>query len=136
MLHDIDRIHGLGPTHQALLASAEIRDHKNLLKFCRTHAGRKELSEQTGLAEEDLRRWTVQAELMRIPGLGSEEAHLLEKLGIHSFAELKREAAEDLRRRITELDAQEHLLGSAPTLERVKSWLDDAAILTPKLGES
>lgn len=140
MITTMDEIHGLGPTHQSQLASAQILDHHNLLKFCRTRKGRRTLSEKTGLAEESLERWTVQAELMRIPGLGPKEAFLLEGLGIRSFDELKRQSATELGEALTAAIAADRtadrVLSEIPPNERVASWIADAAILTPKLGAS
>lgn len=134
MFHGADSIHGLGPTYQTQLASAEIHDHSSLLRFCRTRKDRRSLSHRTGIPEGNLENWTVQAELMRIPGLGSDVAFLLEGLGIRTFGDLKRQAAADLRERLERSNSATHLLSDTPPLERVASWIADAAVLTPKLG--
>jgi predicted flap endonuclease-1-like 5' DNA nuclease len=134
MFHGADQIHGLGPTHQTQLAAAEVVDHDSLLRFCRTHKGRSSVSEKTGLSTDQLHKWTVQAELARIPGMGQPAAFLLEGLGIHSFDDLKSQSATELLSRLTTAGQSTHLLSEAPALEQVESWIADAAILTPKLG--
>lgn len=127
-----DEIHGLGPTHQSKLASAEVRNSESLLKFCRRRSGRQQLSRQTGIPEETLRRWTVQAELSRIPGLDSKAAYLLQRLGIDCFDTLKAWDPQELLQRLAAENESQGTIPVLPTLERVESWIADAGILTPK----
>lgn len=133
MIQLTDSVWGLGPTHQGKLAEAGILSSEHLVHFCRSPDDRHGVAKKTGLPVEKLLRWTVQAELGRIPSVGPKEAYLLERVGIHSFAELKVRDAGELLDALTTANREERVLDSLPSRDRVQSWIDDAEVLTPKL---
>jgi len=84
MRYTIDRIEGIGPSFSAKLAGAAIKTTSDLLEKCGSAAGRKPVSEKTGLSTKFLLKWANMADLMRISGVGEEYSELLEASGVDS----------------------------------------------------
>ena len=70
MGYPIDEIEGIGPAYCEKLQTAGIASTDDLLTLCCTPAGRKEISEKTGLSEKHILDWTNMADLMRVSGVG------------------------------------------------------------------
>lgn len=133
MIYRTTDIHGLGPVQQGKLASVSILNSAHLMTHCGSRSGREEIRRRTGIPEEELRSWTIQAELMRIPSVGPGEAYLLERCGVKNFEDLQHHDAHHLLTAITAANDRERILDVLPSEERVKSWIADSEILSPLL---
>ena len=122
----LDVIEGIGPVYMAKLREAGIASTEALLKKGATRQGRKELAEKTGLTENQLLEWINHADLFRIKGVGPEYADLLEEAGVDTVPELAQRNPDNLYQKLLEVNAEKKLVRRLPTLDMVKSWVEQA----------
>jgi predicted flap endonuclease-1-like 5' DNA nuclease len=102
-----------------------------LLERGGTSSGRDRLSESTGISEKLLLEWVNHADLMRISGVGSEYADLLEAAGVDSCAELARRNAANLATTFQELDAaRPNWIRQIPGEKTIAGWIEQAEGMT------
>ena len=70
---------------------------------------------------------------MRIKGVGEEYSDLLEEAGVETVVELSRRKPDNLYAKIMEINETKKLVRKMPTLENVKSWVEQAKALTRKV---
>ncbi len=123
----IEEVEGIGPTFAAKLAEAGVATTDDLLDHGATAARRDKLSEATGISERLLLEWVNHADLMRIKGVGSEYADLLEAAGVDSCAELARRNAANLATTFLELDAaRPNVVRQVPSEATIAGWIEQA----------
>ena len=123
----IEEVEGIGPAFAAKLIEAGVATTDALLDRGATSAGRDRLSEATGISERLLLEWVNHADLMRIDGVGSEYADLLEAAGVDSCAELARRNAANLANTFQELDAaRPNTIRQIPSEATVAKWIAQA----------
>jgi predicted flap endonuclease-1-like 5' DNA nuclease len=127
----IAAIDGIGDKSATKLRKAGIRTTEALLKRAATRKGREELAGATGLASEDILGWVNRADLMRIKGIGSEYADLLEAAGVETVKELRRRSSKSLSARMTELNESRRLVRRLPTEAMVSAWIEYSKRLEP-----
>jgi predicted flap endonuclease-1-like 5' DNA nuclease len=129
----IEDIEGIGPTYAKKLVATGIKTTEDLLDAGATANGRKELSEKTGISETLILEWVNLADLMRIKGVGEEYSDLLEEAGVDTVAELAQRNPDNLYAKIMEINEAKKLVRRPPTLEDVKSWVEQAKKLPRKV---
>jgi predicted flap endonuclease-1-like 5' DNA nuclease len=123
----IQDVEGIGPTFADKLNAAGVQTTDDLLDRGAIAAGRDRLSEETGISERLLLEWVNHADLMRIDGVGSEYADLLEAAGVDSCAELARRNAANLATTFQELDAaRPNTVRQVPSEATIQGWIDQA----------
>jgi predicted flap endonuclease-1-like 5' DNA nuclease len=123
----IQDVEGIGPTFADKLNAAGVQTTDDLLDRGAIAAGRDRLSEETGISERLLLEWVNHADLMRIDGVGSEYADLLEAAGVDSCAELARRNAANLATTFQELDAaRPNTVRQVPSEATIQRWIDQA----------
>ena len=105
MGYRIDEIEGIGPAFQQKLERVEIKTTEDLLDKCCNEPGRKQVSVQTGLSESQLLKWANLADLMRISGIGTQYAELLESAGVDTVSELRNRNPENLAAKLLVWDS-------------------------------
>ncbi|MEA2549393.1 MAG: hypothetical protein QOE42_1991 [Chloroflexota bacterium] len=126
----IEDVEGIGPTFAAKLTEAGVATTDDLLERGATSAGRDRLSEATGISERLLLEWVNHADLMRINGVGSEYADLLEAAGVDSCAELAQRNAANLATTFLELDAaRPNTVRQIPSEATIAGWIAQASNL-------
>jgi predicted flap endonuclease-1-like 5' DNA nuclease len=124
----IEDVEGIGPGFAQKLTAAGVGTTDALLTQAGTSAGRDRLSEATGISEKQLLEWVNHADLMRISGVGSEYADLLEAAGVDSCAELARRNAANLATTFQELDAaRPNWIRQIPGEKTIAGWIEQAA---------
>ena len=120
----IEDVEGIGATFAAKLSEAGVTTTDALLERAGSGAGRDKLSEATGISEKLLLEWVNHADLMRINGVGSEYADLLEAAGVDSCAELAQRNAANLATTFREVDAaRPNMVRRVPSEETVAGWI-------------
>ena len=71
------------------------------------------------------------ADLMRIKGVGSEYADLMEAAGVDTIRELRRRNPDRLVAAMTELNARRRLIRRLPTDGMVAGWIEAAQDIEP-----
>jgi predicted flap endonuclease-1-like 5' DNA nuclease len=127
----ISAIQSMGHRNGTKLRKAGVRTTDSLLKVAATRTGRRRLAKETGLPEGDILSWANRADLLRITGVGSEYADLLEVAGVDTIRELRRRNPERLLDSMTELNLRKRLVRRLPTEGMVAGWVDDAKDLEP-----
>lgn len=119
-------IEGIGEQYAEKLRDAGVRSTDDLLKKGASPQGRKELAEQAGLSDKQILEWVNHCDLFRIKGVGSEYADLLEAAGVDTVPELAQRNAQNLHRKVLEINLEKKLVRRVPTSQEVASWVDQA----------
>jgi len=110
-----------GRREGARLEAMGLHTHLDLVRKCGPRAGREIVSASTGIPQDELRRWTGLADLLRLTGMDRKAAALLHEAGIGSIQDLASADARDLQSRL------------APVIdaERLRGWMQSARNLQP-----
>ena len=120
----IAEIEGVGAAHATALAAAGVKTTDDLLASAGSPTGRAGLARETGIGEDVLLGWVNRADLMRIPGVGSQYSDLLEAAGVDSPAELARRNAANLWTTFGEvIAARPGIVRRAPSESEVAEWI-------------
>jgi predicted flap endonuclease-1-like 5' DNA nuclease len=120
----IEDIEGIGEEKGGQLRAVGIATTDDLLMAASTPAGRDKVAGMTGISAAQLLKWVNHADLMRIPGVGSEYSDLLEAAGVDSPAELAQRNAANLAQTFQELDAaRPNTVRRVPSQETVEEWI-------------
>lgn len=119
-------IEGIGTKFAEMLKKAGIENQEDLLRTCSSRRGRFRLADQTGISHKLILKWTNQADLARINGIGEEYAELLEKAGVDSIPELAHRNPEHLYCTLKEKNEISHLVRQVPGLSQVVTWIEEA----------
>lgn len=131
---NIVEIEGIGPTYAAKLNAAGVKTTDDLLNAGSLPNGREELAEKTGISATLILEWVNLADLFRIKGVGEEYSDLLEEAGVDTVVELSRRNPENLHAKIIEVNEEKKLVRRPPTLNNVRSWIEQAKTL-PRVVE-
>ncbi len=127
----ITAIESLGHREATKLRKAGIRTTEALLKAAATRPGRRRLAKETGLDEREILSWADRADIMRIRGIGSEYADLLEATGVDTIRELRRRNPDRLLEAITETNLHRRVIRRLPTAGMVTGWVAAAKETEP-----
>ena len=127
----IDAIEGMRHAEATKLRKARVRTTEALLKTASTRTGRKRLSAKTGIPEKENLQWVNRADLMRVKGIGSEYADLLEVAGVDTIRELRRRNPSNLLETLTVLNTRKRLVRRLPTEGMVSAWIEEAKVVDP-----
>jgi predicted flap endonuclease-1-like 5' DNA nuclease len=117
-------VEGIGPDAAAKLDAAGVGSVEDFLAQAGSPAGRERLATATGLSSKLILEWANHADLIRIPGVGSEFADLLEAAGVDSPAELAQRNAANLAQTFQELDAaRPNVVRRVPSQAQIEQWI-------------
>ncbi|MBI4857829.1 MAG: DUF4332 domain-containing protein [Acetobacterium woodii] len=122
-------IEGIGEAYELKLEAAGVNSIEALLEACTTKKGRSQLAEKTGISEKLILKWANHADLIRIKGIGGEYAELLEAAGVDTVPELATRKAENLFKKLQEINDAKELVRKLPTQAQVEDWITQAAAL-------
>jgi predicted flap endonuclease-1-like 5' DNA nuclease len=126
MPHKIGEIKGLDANMQSKLEQAKIHTVEDLLKETHTPQQRITLAKQLGATPAQLTDWINRADLMRLKGVGTEMANLLEESGVDSCKELQHRKPDNLQAKLKEINDAKHITHHAPTLAQVEEWISES----------
>ena len=113
------------------LRKAGVRTTDALLKTAATRTGRRRLAKEANLSESEILSWVNRADLMRIKGIGSEYADLMEAAGVDTIRELRRRNPDRLLIAMTEMNVRRRLIRRLPTNGMVAGWVEAAKGIEP-----
>lgn len=122
-------IEGIGESYEAKLKEAGVTSVEGLLEACAHKKGREEIVNKTGISEKLVLKWANHADLMRIKGIGGEYAELLEAAGVDTVPELSQRRADNLHKKMTEINENKNLVRKLPTQTQVEDWIKQASEL-------
>jgi predicted flap endonuclease-1-like 5' DNA nuclease len=129
MAYKIIDIEGVGEAYAEKLIAAGINTPAQLLEKCAAPKGRKELAEQTGIADKLILKWTNHADLFRIHGVGPQFSELWEAAGVDTVKELSHRVPANLVAKMEEVNAEKHLVRRVPALKEVEKMVAEAKTL-------
>ncbi len=133
MTYRINDIEGIGSQYTRKLAQADIGTTDKLLQSCRHPAGRRKVSERTGINERLLLKWSNHADLMRISGVGPQFAELLEAAGVDTVRELRNRNSHNLAEKMRDVNTRKRLTRVVPSETLVEDWVGQARSLRPMI---
>lgn len=122
-------IEGIGPAYAKKLVDAGVSTTGRLLKMAADAAGRKDLAKQADVTTKQVLEWVNRADLMRISGVGTQYSDLLEASGVDTVVELATRNAENLFKKMVEVNAVKKLVRQVPSADQVKDWVAQASKL-------
>lgn len=126
----IDEIEGIGAAYAEKLSTAGVSTTEDLLAHGAKPSGRDSLATATGISPKLILEWVNLADLMRIPGVGSEYSDLLEAAGVDSPLELARRNAANLAQTFQEVDAaRPNMVRRVPSEATIDGWIAAAKAL-------
>ena len=126
MSYRIDEVEGIGRVYREKLAGFGIKTTHQLLTQCANRSGRQKLEETSGIPHALLLKWANLADLMRIKGVGSQYAELLEGAGVDTVKELRHRVAENLVATMREVNQKKKLTRLVPGVATVATWIEAA----------
>ncbi|MFV9672563.1 MAG: DUF4332 domain-containing protein [Acidimicrobiia bacterium] len=127
----ISAIESMDQRDATKLRKAGVRTTDALLKTAATRTGRRRLAKEADLNESDILSWVNRADLMRIKGVGSEYADLMEAAGVDTIRELRRRNPDRLLAAMTDLNIRRRLIRRLPTNGMVAGWIEAAKDIEP-----
>lgn len=134
MAQPIEEIEGIGPAFGEKLKAMGVKTTDDLLKFCGEAKGRQASAQKTGIAEASLLKWANRADLMRVKGVGKQYSELLEMSGVDTVKELKTRRADNLTKKMLEVNTAKKLCKTNPSENEVTDWIAQAAKLPPAIS--
>ena len=133
MAYKIIDIEGVGDVYAEKLIAAGIEKVEDLLEKCAKPSGRKALAEETGISPKLILKWTNQADLFRINGIGPQFAELLEAAGVDTVKELKHRVAANLKAKLDETNEAKNLCNRVPAESEIQKMIDQAKEMEGKV---
>ena len=122
-------IEGIGDDLSRRLKEYGIRSTAVLLREGSTRKGRYRIGEWCGIDENRVHSFVRQADLMRISGVGSDYAKMLEAAGVHSVGDLSRKDPIILSDTLLGVNFLNMLVQAIPSEKRVGGWVKQARTL-------
>lgn len=127
--YKIEEIEGIGPVLGEKFRAAGVNNTDTLLESTKTSKQRKELAEKTGIDEKKILKFANMVDLFRVKGIGSEFSELLEASGVDTVPELAQRNAENLTKKMEEVNEAKKLTRRTPSLKEVTGWIEEAKTL-------
>ncbi len=132
--HPLTDLDDLSSEQLAMFRRLGIETTAQLLTHISSDDGKSTLLAQTGLTEEELTRLTEIADLLRIPGISSPIANLLQASGIHSVADMTGKQAYRLALKLKRVNAERQLLSTAPGASIISLWINAATMMERRIA--
>lgn len=126
-------VKGMTKAYAAALRTAGAGDTAALLAACRTPAGRRKLTEETGIGIDAILGLANRADLMRVSGIGEKYGDLLEVAGVDTVPELAQRNPANLRKALEEANNEKALVKALPSASQVEGWVTQAKGLERRL---
>lgn len=124
--YKIEEIEGIGPVLGEKFREAGINNTDGLFNATKTKKDRAELAEKTGIDEKKILKFANMVDLFRIKGVGAEFSELLEAAGVDTVPELAQRNAENLTKKMEEVNEEKSLTRRTPSVKEVTDWIDQA----------
>lgn len=125
-MHKIQSIEGIGPHYADRLHNCGIDYQEQFLECCALRKNRKMFAKESGISLKLILKWTNQADLSRIKGIGEEYSELLERTGVDTVIELAHRNAHNLFIRLKATNDKYHLVRRLPNEKQTKAWISQA----------
>ena len=131
---NLEKVEGIGEAYAKKLRDAGVSSTEMLLEAGSTKKGRDDLAAKSEIAPKMILKWVNHVDLFRIKGVGEEYADLLEASGVDTVPELAQRRADNLHKRMSEVNAEKILVRQLPSEKQVQEWIDQAKELPRKIN--
>jgi predicted flap endonuclease-1-like 5' DNA nuclease len=125
----IIEISGIGEIYAEKLRASGIKTTEALLEAGATARGRSDLEAATGISGKLILGWVNKADLFRVKGIGSQYSDLLEACGVDTVVELANRRADNLAKKLAEVNEEMKFVRHLPTEAQVAEWIEEAKAL-------
>lgn len=125
----IEYVEGIGAAYGQRLRTMGIETITDLVVNGATRRGRKQIADQSGIAQSLILTWVNHVDLFRIKGVAEEYADLLEQSGVDTVVELAQRNPANLFKRMKDVNEQKGLVRRIPHASEVESWVEQAKSL-------
>ena len=122
----IETIEGIGEKFAQKLREMGVATVEALLEKGATPKGRQEIVDKTGISDKLVLKWVNHADLFRINGVGEEYSDLLEAAGVDTVVELAQRRADNLTKKMAEVNGTKKLVRKLPVESQVDNWIGQA----------
>ena len=122
----LTEIESIGDAYAEKLAAAGVNSVEKLLELGGDKKGRSEIAKASDISEKRILNWVNRADLSRIKGVSTQYADLLECAGVDTVPELAQRNAENLHRKMNEVNEEKNLVRKTPALSQVEDWVAQA----------
>lgn len=130
---NLEKVEGIGEVYGKKLRDAGVNNTDMLLEAGSTRKGRDELAVKTEIASKLILEWVNHVDLFRVKGVGEEYADLLEASGVDTVPELAQRRADNLHKKMAEVNGEKKLVRQLPSEKQVQEWIDLARDLPRKI---
>jgi predicted flap endonuclease-1-like 5' DNA nuclease len=127
-------IEGVGRVYARKLKIAGVGSTDSLLKKGATVQGRRDIVRKSGLSRAKILQWVNHVDLIRVKGVGSEYADLLEAAGVDTIPELAQRKAARLYEKLAEVNRTKKLVRKLPGERQVAGWIKQAKKLPRRVS--
>ena len=120
------KIQGVAFEHVARLKSLGIINVKQMIEAGRTKTRRQELSKKTGIPLECILDLVKFADITRISDIKGVKGRLLFEAKVDTIKKLSKFSAEELRKKLIEVNERKKILKRPPTLVETTYWVEQA----------
>ncbi|MDD5052270.1 MAG: DUF4332 domain-containing protein [Sulfuricurvum sp.] len=124
--YKIEAVEGIGAVIGEKFRLAGIKNTNELLIATSTPNKRKALAISTDISDKLILRFANMVDLFRIKGIGPQYAELLEASGVDTVKELAQRVAENLLKKMDEVNTAKHLSKRIPTEKEMLRWIHEA----------
>jgi Domain of unknown function (DUF4332) len=133
MAYNIIDVEGIGPVYAEKLNVAGVNSTDDMLEKGGTRAGRKALADATGIDEGKILTWVNHSDLHRVDSIAGQTSELMEAAGVDTVKELGTRNAENLAKKMAEVNEAKNLSGRIPSAEQLQKMIDQAKTLEQKV---
>jgi len=130
---NLEKVEGIGQVYAKKLQDAGIKNTDMLLEKGSTKKGREDLAKKSDVPAHLLLEWVNHVDLFRVKGVGGQYADLLEAAGVDTVPELSKRKADNLHKKMAELNDEKKLVRQLPSEKQVNGWIDQAKGLPRKI---
>lgn len=131
---NIKKVEGIGDVFASKLKIIGITSTESLLEKGSTPKGRQEVAEKSGISDKLILEWVNRVDLFRVNGVGEEYSDLLEAAGVDTVIELAQRRADNLAKKMEEVNTAKKLVRRLPTQAQVQDWIEQAKKLPRKVN--
>jgi len=123
---NLKMIQGVASEHVERLKSLGITNVKQMIEAGSTKTRRQELSNKTGIPLENILYLVKFADITRISDIKSVKGKLLFEAKVDTIEKLSKFSAEELRKKLIEVNEKKKILKRPPTLVETTYWVEQA----------
>jgi tetratricopeptide (TPR) repeat protein len=126
----------IGETYATQLKERGILTEDDLILKADTASAQRALADTLGINANLVSRWALLMDLMRIVGIDTQHANLLEAAEVQSLRDLKDSDPDELAKQLHQLNQAQHIVTTPPSEDSVRRWVYEAKETVPMVSDT